>query len=59
MAVKRKERDLNQSFDENPYRKSKQQRDNTRNATKYIDYTTIADRPRTVSWSNKSPHWCS
>ena len=28
------------------------------NATKNFDYTTIADRLRTVSWSNKSSNWC-
>ena len=34
--------------------KSKQQRDNIKHATKNLDYTTIADRLRTVSWSNSS-----
>ena len=34
--------------------KYKKQRDNTKNATKNFDYTTIADRLRTVSWSNSS-----
>ena len=34
--------------------KSKKQRDNIKNATKNYDYTTIADRLRTVSWSNSS-----
>ena len=33
--------------------KSKKQRDN-KNATKKFDYTTIADRLGTVSWSNSS-----
>ena len=28
------------------------------NATKNFDYTTIADRLRTVSWSNKSSNCC-
>ena len=37
-----------------PTEKSKMQRDNTKNATKNFDYTTIADRLRTVSWSNSS-----
>ena len=37
-----------------PPKKSKKQRDNTKNATKYFDYTTIADRLRTVSWDNDS-----
>ena len=35
-----------------PTEKSKKQRDNIKNATKNFDYTTIADRLRTVSWSN-------
>ena len=34
--------------------KSKKQHDNIKNATKNFDYTTIADRLRTVSWSNSS-----
>ena len=37
-----------------PTEKSKKQRDNTKNATKNFDYTTIADRLRTVSWGNDS-----
>ena len=32
-----------------PTEKSKKQRDNTKNATKNFDYTTIADRLRTVA----------
>ena len=53
---KRKGRDLTQPYDRSPYtdRKSKKQRDNTKNATKNFDYTTIADRLRTVSWGNDS-----
>ena len=34
--------------------KSKKQRDIIKNATKNFDFTTIADRLRTVSWSNSS-----
>ena len=34
--------------------KSKKQRYNIKNATKNFDYTTIADRLRTVSLSNSS-----
>ena len=34
--------------------KSKQQRDNIKNATKNFNYTTIADRLSSVSWSNRS-----
>ena len=37
-----------------PTEKSKKQRDNIKNATKNVDYTMIADRLRTVSWSNSS-----
>ena len=43
-----------------PTEKSKKHRDNIKNATKNFDYTTIADRLRTVSWSKSSqPHWRS
>ena len=38
--------------DPTPTEKSKKQHDNIKNATKNFDYTTIADRLRTVSWSN-------
>ena len=46
--------DLTQSYDKSPHthRKTQKQGDNTKNATKIVDYTTIADRLRTVSWSN-------
>ena len=37
-----------------PTEKSNKQNDNIKNATKNFDYTTIADRLRTVSWSNSS-----
>ena len=37
-----------------PTEKSKKQRDNIKNATKNLDYTTIADLLKTVSWSNSS-----
>ena len=37
-----------------PTEKSKKQRDNITNATKNFDYTTTADRLRTVSLSNTS-----
>ena len=39
-----------------PTEKSKKERDNTKNAIKNFDYTTIADRHRTVSWSKNSQH---
>ena len=38
--------------------KSNKQRDNIKNATKNFDYTTIADRLSTVSWSNRSYPTC-
>ena len=37
-----------------PTEMSKGQSDNTKNATKKFDYTAVADRLRTVSWSNYS-----
>ena len=37
-----------------PQKNPKKQHDNMKNATKYFDYTMIADRLRTVSWSNSS-----
>ena len=37
-----------------PTEMSKGQSDNTNNATKKFDYTAVADRFRTVSWSNNS-----
>ena len=57
LAIKReKGRDLTQSVTNapTPTDKTKKQRDNIKNATKNFDYTTIADRLRTVSWSNSS-----
>ena len=41
-----------------PTEQSKKQRDNIKNATKNFDYTTIADRLRTVSSSNSSHPTC-
>ena len=35
-----------------PTEMSKENGDNTNNATKNFDYTALADRLRTVSWSN-------
>ena len=53
--MREKGRDVTQSYDKNPTptKKSKKQRDNI-NATKNLDYTTTADRLKTVSWSNNS-----
>ena len=51
-----KGRDLTQSCDKNPYTHRTIQKVTWqhKNATKNFDYTTIADRLRTVSWSNNS-----
>ena len=51
-----KGRDLTQSRDKNPYthRTIKKATWQHKNATKNFDYTTIADRLRTVNWSNSS-----
>ena len=49
--VRETERDLTQFYDKTPTpteKKFKLQRDNTKNATKTFDDTTIADRLRTV-----------
>ena len=55
LSEREKEGDLTQSYDKTPYtnRKFENQRTTHTNATKNFDYTTIADRLRTVSWSNK------
>ena len=54
--VREKGRDLTQSCDKNPYTHRTIQKVTWqhKNATKNFDYTTIADRLRTVSWSNSS-----
>ena len=50
-----KDGDLTQSYDKNPIPTEKSKTNGQyKNATKNFDYTTIADRRRTVSWSNKS-----
>ena len=49
--------DLFQSYDKIPYSlRKKMQRD--KNATKNFDYTTIADRLRSVSWINEIHPTC-
>ena len=50
------EKRRDQSYDKGPYtdRKIQQTTLQHKNAIKYFDYTTIADRPRTVSWGNDS-----
>ena len=54
--LREKGRDLTQYCDKNPYTHRTIQKATWqhKNATKNFDYTTIADRLRTVSWSNSS-----
>ena len=56
MYIKRKGRDLTQSYDKSPHTDRKIQKATWqhKNATKNFDYTTIADRLGTVSWGNDS-----
>ena len=51
-----KGRDLTQSYDKSPYTRRRIQNETWqhKNATKNVDYTTIADRLRMVSWGNDS-----
>ena len=51
-----KERDLTPFYDESPYTHRQIQKATwqQKNSTKNFDYTTIADRLRTVSWSSDS-----
>ena len=56
MAFKRKRKKSNSVLWQkllHPQKYSKSKK-TTQNATKNFDYTTIADRPRTISWSNDS-----
>ena len=47
--------DLTQSYDKNPYtNRIFENQWTAQNATKNLDYITISDRLRTVSWSNNS-----
>ena len=61
VLVREKGRDLTQSYDKNPYttRKIQKATRQYKNATKNIDYTTIADRLRTVSSGNDNHPTCS
>ena len=57
VVTREERRDLTQSYEKKTPTftdKSKQHHDNMKNATKNFDYTTIADRLRTVSWSNSN-----
>ena len=50
-----KERDLTQSYGENPYTNRKfNNKLTTQRCNQNFDYTTIADQLMTVRWSNKS-----
>ena len=54
IILREKGRDLTQSYDKSPFTHRKIQKTTWKNkhATKNFDYTTTADRLRTVSWSN-------
>ena len=56
VSKREKGRDLTQACDKNPYTHRTIQKATWqhKNATKNFDYTTIADRLRTVSWSSSS-----
>ena len=59
LEQREKEGDLTQSYDKTPYTtENSKTKGRHINATKSFDYTTIADRLRTVSWSNESSNWC-
>ena len=56
-TTREKGRDLTQSYDKSPFNHRKIKKatwQQKKNATENLDYTTIADRPRTVGWSNSS-----
>ena len=55
-STKVKGRGLTQSYDKSPcaHRMIHKSNATTQNATENFDYTTIADRLRTVGWSNDS-----
>ena len=54
LFIREKGSDLTQSYDKNPFTDRKKKMWDHKNATKIFDYTTIADRIRTVSWGNDS-----
>ena len=60
MTKRKKGRYLIQSYDESPYtdRKIQKAMQQHKNATKNFDYTTIADRLRTISWGDDSRPSC-
>ena len=51
LTSREKERDLTKSYDKSPYTDSNV---TTQKRHQNFDYTTIADRLRTVSWGNDS-----
>ena len=54
-CIGEKEGDLTKTYDENPIpTENSKTNEQHKNATKNFDYTTIADRLRTVSWSDNS-----
>ena len=55
-TTREKGRYLTRMYDKSltPTEQSKKQGDNTKTPPKNVDYTTIADRLRTVSWGNDS-----
>ena len=58
--IRENERDLTQSYDKSPYTDRKIQKATWqhKNATINFDYSTFADRLRTVSWGNDSHPTC-
>ena len=55
VSIARKRRNLTQTYDKNPITTENSETNGQhKNVTKNFDYTTIADRLRTVSWSNNS-----
>ena len=51
ILLKVKGRDLTQSYDKSPYthRKIRKERDNTKNATKTFDYTTLLEKQQSLT----------
>ena len=51
-GIKRKGRNLTQSYEKAPIPSENDSQEATQRRNQNLDYTTIADRLRTVSWSN-------
>ena len=59
IVLREKDGDLTQSYKRNRYTNGKfETKRQHKNATSNFDYITIADRLRTVSWSNNSHPTC-